>query len=210
MPSIVHEGKADGQTTDNLLVGSFPRILEHFIRTSLIRGAQHDQTHGIPCSLARNRGICEEGLLEIIVRFRVLAAHDRNAKAKRSSVLNNLALRSPERLAQVSLHCAAAPTPGIDQTERIQCTALGICSARHRALTAVRRREIWAKDSCALLEPAFVDNAKGRSGSKFGPVGSHAKPFKILSQEDIRCGPAVHVGVLKRECGMVDRRARLE
>jgi hypothetical protein len=65
--SIKEEADANCKTPDDLLVLGFVRILQHLFQCLIRRGAEHDETHGVACSLASHSAVIEEHDTQILI-----------------------------------------------------------------------------------------------------------------------------------------------
>ena len=203
LTAVEDERETDRKTTDDLLVLGLPRVSQHLLRTGRVRRAEHDETQGVPSSLTSDSGVSEERLLEIVVRLCASAAHTRNTETQRRAVLDDLANRVAEHVAQVAFDLLTASATRIYETHGVQCTTLHVGVSSGSAVLGLSG-EVGAEDVHTLLEMPLVDDTDRGGSGEFGPVVREDEPFQVLTQEHVGRGTCVHERVLQGESGVVD------
>jgi hypothetical protein len=185
------EGKAHGESTDDLLVLLVLDVIEVVLDRFLVGGADHDKAHTVAGSLTDDGGVgvAVEQLLELLVDFIVVRRNGDQSKAKTDAVLDGLVLSTvPEAILQV-VDCLLGVLVLVDETIREVSTSCGVW--RVLLVGDSCTSEVWIQDVECLLTVACMDQTKRGRGIESVPVLRLGHPAEIVLQEGVIGGVSI-------------------
>mmetsp|Transcript_21639 Transcript_21639/g.51697 ORF Transcript_21639/g.51697 Transcript_21639/m.51697 type:complete len:609 (-) Transcript_21639:893-2719(-) len=183
LPAKHDESEANGEASDDLLVLSVVRIVQHL--HALLRGAPGlEQAHGDAGSLPRDRRVGVEDALDVFKELLIAGAHPRKAETEAPAVLDAFVVGLPQAVEQESPDVLAVV--GVDEPEGIQRAALRVRRGDPMA------REVRLHERLPLRQVPLVDDAEPRGDGELCPVGGPGKPLEVLPEERVDGRPAVH------------------
>lgn len=114
-----------------------------------------------------------------------MGAHGGQAQAEAAAVANILVLGVLQLLQQVVGYIRTVVS--MDETQRVQATALGVARARTSLL-----RQVALHQGERLSLVTSMNHSQWCGGRQLGPISRTGQPVKVVSQELIAGGAAVH------------------
>mmetsp|Transcript_25077 Transcript_25077/g.40654 ORF Transcript_25077/g.40654 Transcript_25077/m.40654 type:complete len:441 (+) Transcript_25077:417-1739(+) len=207
--SVVHQRQTHGNTTNNLLVVCFARVVTQFgdqlCKLLPCRGgsiasptAHKHHPHGVTCSFTSYGTISVKQLFEFTNNFQVRRAKASQTHAQCRTVRNNfVCMRIPQMFSQEGARLQAflgggARVTSVDESKSVQGSTLGVssCSTDGWVLCiGIIRWSGWWKvrfeKGHRLGSMTGMDDSHRGSGRKLGPITSLFHPIQIIPQKRI-------------------------
>mmetsp|Transcript_29983 Transcript_29983/g.46406 ORF Transcript_29983/g.46406 Transcript_29983/m.46406 type:complete len:404 (-) Transcript_29983:1369-2580(-) len=207
--SVVHQRKTHGNSTNNLFVVCFARVVtqlgDQLSQFFTCRGgsvacptAHKHHTHGITCSFAGHSTISVKQLFELTNNFQIGRTKASQTNTQGGTMGDNfIGMRIPQMFSQECTRLqtflsGGARVTSMNESKGIQGSTLGISSSGTDSwvfcIGVVRRSgwwEVWFEKGHGLGGVTGMDDSHRCSSRELGPITSLLHPIQIIPQKRI-------------------------